>query len=165
MTEKYIKIDYREYPEYMFAIVAAYLPEWQGHDLRRVAGSVVFRHTDKKGNTYKNGLLHSYNDEPAVINGDYQNWYKDGKLHRDGDKPAIICTEIKDGIVDTYRVWYKNGLRHREGDLPAYIRNNKREWWVNGKRHRDGDLPAVEFSNGDRQWWVNGKRHRDGLFE
>jgi len=60
------KIDYRHYPEYMFAIVAAYLPEREGDDLRRVAGSVVFKHTDRYGYTYKNGLHHSYNDLPAI---------------------------------------------------------------------------------------------------
>jgi hypothetical protein len=157
------KINYKEYPEYMFAIVAAYLPEWQGHDLRRVAGSVIFKHVDNKGNTYKNGTLHSYNDMPAVIDGDYQTWYKNGKIHRDGDNPAIICnyTKIKHGFIDTYRGWYKNGLRHRQGDLPAVIYKNKQEWWKNGKIHRDGDKPAVINVNYEA-WWKHGEVHRDG---
>jgi hypothetical protein len=63
------KIDYREY---MFAMIASYLPSREGDDLRRIAGKVVFRHRDNDGNTYKNGLLHSYNDLPAVINGHIQ---------------------------------------------------------------------------------------------
>jgi hypothetical protein len=44
-------LNYKDYPEFMFAIVAAYLPESEGSDLRRVAGDVVFRHTDKDGNS------------------------------------------------------------------------------------------------------------------
>ena len=84
------KINYKDYPEYMFAIIAAYLPKDEGSDLRRVAGSVVFRHEDLDGCTYKNGVLHSYNDKPAVIDGYSQEWYKYGKIHREGDKPALI---------------------------------------------------------------------------
>lgn len=65
------QIDYKKYPEFMFAIVAAYLDPQKGDDLRRVCGNVVFRHDDKDGNTYKNGVLHSYNDLPALIEGTY----------------------------------------------------------------------------------------------
>ena len=157
------KIDYREYPEYMFAIIAAYLPEREGSDLRRVAGRVIFKHQDNKGNTYKNGALHSYNDIPAVIDGHCQTWYKDGKIHRDGDNPAIIShyTQIKEGFIDTYRGWYKNGLRHREGDLPAIIDCDLQAWYKDGKLHRCGDLPAIIYKN-KREWWKNGKIHRDG---
>jgi len=38
-----------------------------------------------------NGIIHSRNDEPAVIypSGDKE-WYRYGKLHRDGDEPAVI---------------------------------------------------------------------------
>ena len=107
------KIDYKEYPEFMFAMISSFLPTNEGDDLRRVAGKVVFRHTDNYGNTYKNG-----------------------KIHRDRDKPAIICTEIKDGIIDTYTALYKNGLRHRDCDLPAYIRKNKQQWWKNATQSR-----------------------------
>ena len=106
-------INYKHYPEYMFAMIAAYLPKCEGEDLRRVAGEVVFRHTDNYGNTYKNGLLHSYNDIPAIIKNDSQFWYKKGQLHRDYDLPA--------GIKNDSQVWYKNGKLHREGDKPAVI--------------------------------------------
>jgi hypothetical protein len=68
-----LKIDYRHYPEFMFAMIAAYIPISEGHDLRRVAGKVVFRH-DRDGCTYKNGLLHSYSDKPAYTRGKYQVW-------------------------------------------------------------------------------------------
>ena len=70
-----IKINYKEYPEYMFAIIAAYLNPKEGHVLRQVSGKVVFRHKDNHGNTYKNGLLHSYDDLPAIIDGNIQGFY------------------------------------------------------------------------------------------
>ena len=107
------KIDYREYPEFMFAMIAAYLPKCEGDDLRRLAGNIIFRHVDTDGNTYRNGVLHSYNDLPAVISEDTQEWWKNGKLHREGDLPAFISKDRK--------AWWKNGQRHREGDLPAFI--------------------------------------------
>ena len=121
------KLDYRDYPEFMFAIVAAYLPSSEGDDLRRVAGDVVFRHEGKYGRTYKNGVLHSYNDEPAYYCFFYQLWYRDGKRHRDGDLPAFISDDNK-------QIWYKNGIRHRDGDKPAYIYGKYKQWWVSGKQ-------------------------------
>jgi len=85
-----ININYKEYPECMFAMIAAFLPPDEGHVLRRVAGKVVFKSEDKDGNTYRNGLLHSFDDMPALRIGSQQEWYKNGKRHRDGDKPALI---------------------------------------------------------------------------
>ena len=144
------KLDYRDYPEFMFAIVAAYLPSSEGDDLRRVAGDVVFRHEGKYGRTYKNGVLHSYNDEPAYYCFFYQLWYRDGKRHRDGDLPAIINGNNKE--------WYRDGKRHRDGDLPAFISDdNKQIWYKNGIRHRDGDKPAYIYGK-YKQWWVSGKQ-------
>jgi hypothetical protein len=70
-------------------MIAAYIPISEGHDLRRVAGKVVFRH-DKDGCTYKSGVLHSYSDKPAYTRGKYQAWYRDGKVDREGDRPALI---------------------------------------------------------------------------
>ena len=134
-----INIDYRDYPEYMFAMIAAYLPKDEGNDLRRVAGSVIFRHEDKYGNTYKNGLLHSYNDLPALIDiFSTSHWYMNGKLHREGDLPAV---KYSNGT----NKWYKNGKKHRDGDKPAYIDKYKhyQAWYKNGKRHRECDLPAI----------------------
>jgi hypothetical protein len=118
-----IKINYKEYPECMFAMLAAFLPVEEGDDLRRVAGRVVFR-SENDGMTYKNGVLHSFNDEPAVVNGkDDKVWYKDGVLHREGDLPAV-SNEI-------YKAWWLNGRRHRLGG-PAYVNINFQEWWENG---------------------------------
>ena len=95
------EINYKDYPEFMFAIVAAYLSPEEGDDLRRVAGKVAFRH-DRDGCTYKNGVLHTYNDIPAYTRGKYQAWYRDGKLHREGDRPALINGDLKQ--------WYNDGL-------------------------------------------------------
>jgi hypothetical protein len=136
------KIDYLEYPEYMFAMIAAYLPKLEGEDLRRAAGEVVFRHTDNYGNTYKNGVLHTYNDLPAFISKDRKAWWKNGERHREGDLPAFISKDRK--------IWYKNDKCHRDGDLPAIIvigQVNLQYWYKYGNNHREGDLPAVIHGN------------------
>ena len=148
-----IKINYKEYPECMFAMIAAFLPDDEGEEVRRVAGKVFFRSEDECGNTHRNGLLHSFDDQPAISDFFKKSWFKDGKLHRDGDKQACISRH--------YHSWYKNGKRHREGDKPAFIaEDNSQEWWVNGVRHREGDKPAIESSN-IMEWWKNGMRHRE----
>jgi antitoxin component YwqK of YwqJK toxin-antitoxin module len=90
----------------MFAMIAAYLSPSEGFHLRRAAGNLTFRHEDSEGRTYKNGVLHSYEDKPAVNTLLYQMWYKNGELHREGDLPAII-----DG--EHYKIWYKNGYVYR----------------------------------------------------
>jgi hypothetical protein len=87
-------INYKEYPECMFAVIAAFLPSNEGDDLRRVAGDVVFKH-ETQGCTYKNGVLHSYNDKPALDIENTQKWCKDGVLHREGDLPAFIKSGYK----------------------------------------------------------------------
>jgi len=152
MTSKssQIKINYREYPEFMFAMIAAFLEEDEGDDLRRVSGKVCFRSEDDFGCTYKNGLLHSFGDEPAISDFFKKSWFKDGKLHRENDLPACIS--------QLYSSWHKNGVLHRDGGLPAMISpdGTDQEFWVDGKRHRDGDLPAV-IRDGTREFWVDGK--------
>jgi hypothetical protein len=82
------------------------------------------------GNTYyfKQGLLHSDNDQPARIGAHLsQYWYKQGKLHRDGDLPAVIS---------------------------AY---GSKEWYKEGKLHRDTDNPAVITADGSAKWYKEGK--------
>ena len=159
------KVNYKDYPEYMFAIVASYLPTQEGDDLRKVAGSVIFRHEDIQGNTYKNGVLHSYNDLPAYINGHIQKWYKDGKLHRqvEGDLPAYINRTLSVLYINgALSIWYKNGEVHRDGDRPAVICRYRQEWWKNGKLHREGDLPAIIDEHDYYKWYKNGECHREG---
>jgi hypothetical protein len=107
------KINYKDYPEFMFAIVAAYLPQSEGDDLRRVAAHIVFRHDDQDGWTYKNGVLDSYDDQPASDTDSCKVWYRNGKRDRDGDLPGYINGAVTE--------WYKNGYLHRDGDKPAFI--------------------------------------------
>lgn len=148
-----IGINYRHYPECM---LAAFLPPSEGVELRRVAGNVVFKSVDKNGNTYKNGALHSYDDQPAlsfsIIN--YYEWDRDGILHRDGDKPAWVHNMCQK--------WYLNGKLHREGDQPAIIDGDNIAWYKNVELHREGDLPAMIYNKNLLKWYKNGKLHREG---
>jgi hypothetical protein len=158
-------INYKDYPECMFAVISAYLSPDEASEVRKAAGKVVFRHTDKNGSTYKNGLLHSYDDKPAVnrlsIHGKImEEWYKDGLLHREGGLHAVN--------YGGSRQWWVNGKKHREGGLHAieihFFGNlSQQEWWVDGNRHRDGDLPAFT-SNITREirYYKNGLLHREG---
>jgi hypothetical protein len=142
-----IRINYKDYPECMFAMLSAFVSEEEGHDLRRVAGSAVFRSTDTDGFTYKNGLLHSFEDLPAVNvdDGKYKEWFKNGKLHREGDLPALIH-----GLRSE---WFKDGVLHREGG-PAIHEDTTQQWMICGKLHR---LDGPAFINRNLQeWWVNG---------
>lgn len=169
-----LKINYKEYPEFMFAMISAFLPEREGEDLRLVAGDVTFRH-EKDGVSYKNGLIHSYNDLPAVVKGNIYEWYKNGQFHREGDLPARIEGDRKTWYIDGDRhregdkpayvskstqLWFKNGKLHRECDQPAYIDDDQTQWFKNGSLHREGDKPASINKNGLQLWYINGDRHR-----
>ena len=125
-TTTQMKINYKEYPECMFAMIAAFMEGDDGDDLRRVAGSVFFRSTDSNGCTYRNGLLHSYDDQPSNSMNDQKTWHKDGNLHREGDLPAVIEGDRQ--------IWYKDGNLHRDGDLPAVINGYEKQWWKNGEQ-------------------------------
>lgn len=58
------------------------------------------------------GVIHSVNDEPAIIHGDdTREWYRNGSRHRDNDKPAVEW-ECDFGILHRY-LWYDTGIRHR----------------------------------------------------
>lgn len=59
--------------------------ETQSRDFR-----LLFKTTDCSGYTYLCGVLHSFDDLPAVklVHGD-KYWYKNGELHRDNNLPAI----------------------------------------------------------------------------
>jgi hypothetical protein len=67
---------------------------------------------ESKGNvyTFKDGLLQSYDDQPAVGNRyNCQYFYDKGKLHRDGNKPAIITPSglgFYSHGVRTNHVWF-----------------------------------------------------------
>jgi hypothetical protein len=152
MTNAIKPINYKNYPGCMFAMLSAFVEPDQAKVLRSVAGDAVVR-TENDGCTYKNGLFHSFDDQPAIVHGEnFKEWLKDGKWHREGDKPAVI----RDGIFE----YYDNDVLHRIGG-PAVTsdeENFRHEWWENGKRHRIGG-PAV-YDEDIQEWWENGKRHR-----
>jgi hypothetical protein len=137
------------YPEFMFAIIAAYLHPSEGHDLRRVAGDVVFRHQNKHCDTYKNGAFHSYNDHPALIIENYKAWCFNGMPHRDYDRPAVIYRDKQE--------WWKKVKRNREGDSPAI---HTKLWWKNGLIHRHCDKYAI-ISSFFQSLYKDGAIYRD----
>lgn len=103
---------------------------------------------------YRNGLLHSYDDQPAVVSSTGEReWRRDGVPHRDGDQPAKI-------LADGSLFYLTDGQLHRDDDQPAVVSPSGRtEYWVNGVRHRAiADGPARIHPNGDEEYWVNGQR-------
>ena len=123
-------------------------------------------HDDSLGikKSYVSGLLHSEDDQPAIIWYDSdcpdrikaQYWYKHGERHREGDNPAVI-------LADGTREWHKNGMLCREGDQPAVIMGDGNEFWYKkGLLHRDGDKPAIIRKDGSCKWYQNGTLHRAG---
>ncbi len=65
--------------------------------------------------TFLNGKLHSFNDEPAVHDTHEGNksWYKNGILHRDNDKPAEVCFKHCGTMGNDraeFHSWYNNSL-------------------------------------------------------
>lgn len=123
-------------PKELFAVAAAYCGD-KGDYLRQQAGDFGFKTTFKTVGhffgavvTCRNGLEHSFHDQPAVI-------YDDGT-----------------------KEWRSNGVRHRDGDLPAVILSTgSKQWFRNGVLHRDGG-PAIIYYNGEEQWFCNGQWRR-----
>lgn len=149
------KINYKDYPEFMFAIIASYLGDSkEGFEIRKCTGNLVYKH-EKNGRTYKNGMLHSFHDKPKknIKTGDLY-WYKDGLIHREGDRPAYISKN--------YHIWYKNGKIHRDGDNPAIVKDSYMCWYKNGEIHRDNDQPAIiDTHTHSQSWCKNGFYHRE----
>ena len=86
---------------YIFCLISTYVPE-HFEILTFLAGGKLVKE-ERDGKTCANGVLHSFDDKPAVIEADgTQIWYKNGNLHRDNDLPAVI---YKNGTQE----WYKNG--------------------------------------------------------
>ena len=65
-------------PNEIHALISTFLDE-EGDIFRKQAGNVIIKEI-RNGNTYSNGVLHSFNDQPAEIwvNGT-QKWYQNGK--------------------------------------------------------------------------------------
>ena len=138
-------------PKEMYAEISRWLPnDYAGGLMRKMARDVIIRDV-RNNKTYGNGLLHSFNDEPAAIRIDgICTWYLNGKIHRE-NKPAIISSE--------YKLWYLNDKLHRV-DGPAVIcQNGYMAWYLNGKLHRVNG-PAVIESDGTTEYWLNGQRHQ-----
>ena len=139
------------------AIIASQLGDTSAGDIfRKETGNIGIKSVVVKDGittTYRNGVRHSFNDEPAVVFGNTKEWWWKGKLHREGDLPAVIMNDGKSFE------WWVNGKRHREGDQPAviYSADPYKAWYVNGVRHRDiGKGPAVESRSG-YEWWRYGE--------
>jgi hypothetical protein len=133
-------------PHEINALISTFL-EKEGDILRKHCGKVMIKEI-RNGQTYGNGVLHSFNDIPALIwNNGTQVWYKNGKRHRDNDLPAVMGNGYE---------WYKNGERHRDNDMPAIIwPNGTQYWYKNGERHRDNG-PAIIYSDGKKEYYKNG---------
>jgi len=104
---------------------------------------------------YKNAVLHSENDLPAIETINCKKWMKEGVLHRDNDLPAIETINCKK--------WMKEGVLHRDNDLPAIDDTlyGVKYWYNSGKLHRENDLPAIVHIDGSKHWYKNGLRHRE----
>jgi hypothetical protein len=175
-------------PEFTRAIVASYLmrDDMCGNELRKHCNNIIIKDM-RNGNTYKNGVLHSFEDEPASNKITCKEWYKDGVLHRE-DLPARITLNRIDGRLFEY--YYYNGEIHR-GDGPAikeyciseeyydilhekklsidqiqkhHFNLYKEYWVINNKKHRDDEPAEIHYSADGVElkyiWYQNGKKHR-----
>jgi antitoxin component YwqK of YwqJK toxin-antitoxin module len=175
MTEESIL----NFPKEINALISTYLEDKEGDYFRDQTEDFIIKEV-RGGNTYGNGVLHSFNDMPAEVWGEKKYWYKNGKIHRDNDLPAVIYQynevdetqySYRNGLsiiiyLSESQYWYKNGELHRDNDLPAviFLNDNKvetQEWYKNGKLHRDNDMPALINHNGTQEWYQNGQLHRE----
>jgi antitoxin component YwqK of YwqJK toxin-antitoxin module len=125
----------------------------------------------------KFGFLHSFDDQPSLIdNGDLY-WQKNGVLHRENDLPSII---IKSGA----KYWHINGVPSRldislpyiemSNDYKEYRLENgghktishlKEEWFdKNSDYHREDGPAYIRYNeNGNikyEAYYLNGKGYR-----
>lgn len=85
---------------YLYALISTFVPE-HFSVLTELAGGLLIKEI-KDENTYANGVLHSFSDEPAVKNRNgTKKWYRNVALHRNNDQPAIIS--VKDR-----QEWWQN---------------------------------------------------------
>jgi hypothetical protein len=78
-------------------------------NVSKMIGTRDYRSTSN-GKTYLNGLLHSFDDQPAEVTswmGQLRHyWYKNGKLHRDNGPAHVVKNQY--GNVTLEEIW-KNG--------------------------------------------------------
>jgi hypothetical protein len=117
------------------------------------------------------GLLHSFNDEPATVAYSATSqlvltWYHHGQISRPNNKPCrIVCTK------DFYSTLNANNEVHSYAGNPSSIRRSNSDsnfsfdWRENGELHREEDLPAnIIWADGKIltvRYAKNGKGHRD----
>ena len=124
---------------YLYALISTFVPE-HSKVLTELADGLLIKEI-KDGKTYANGVLHSFDEEPAVIWNGIKEWYLFGQLHRDKDLPAVI-------YPNGTRIWYQQGKIHRDNDLPAVISyDDYKQWFYNGKIYRESVEPAINFYN------------------
>jgi hypothetical protein len=103
------------------------------------------------------GMMHSFDDAPAVTYADGTRWwYRGNQVHRDG-APAIVWGN---GVEE----WFQENQRHRE-DGPAVtypdaegvspMVRGVRQWWVRGVMQRE-EVPAA--AQAAREAWARGVR-------
>lgn len=117
------------------------------------------------------GLLHSYNDKPALVLKNKKGqvlkvaWYKHGLYHREC-KPALIKITRRynnNGIsLNIITCYYKDGWLHSYNDKPAIIDREQEVqrfvWYTNGLHIRHKKPALVIKKNGVikyQQWTTN----------
>lgn len=99
----------------------------------------------------RKGLLHSYNDEPAVVFPDNTKmWFTNGILHR-LTGPAVI-------VGDVYEEWHRYGILHRDNGPALVYMNGHKEWYKDGKLHRDNG-PAI-LTDFVAAYYIDGKHQK-----
>jgi hypothetical protein len=98
-------------PDELWATIACFMGAGESGDLIRRRLAYGIRHRNRLGWTYVNGLLHSWDDKPAVViagpcSDAHETWYYHGKVHRDGGLPAVV---FSNGDA----LWYEHGKMQR----------------------------------------------------
>lgn len=107
------------------------------------------------------GFLHSYNDEPAIVNSEYKEWYEHGRIHRVGNPAHIPNSEVQYGYKRyTRTVYYHYGKIHRIGG-PAVIdaKYNTEVWYYKGQIHRTHGPAYITTSS--HEYRSFGNLHRE----
>jgi len=111
-----------EIVQYLDVTVDVFLPGFE----RQWKKATVFVQTMVQGGPcqYVNGVVHSINDEPAMMmdNNDAlafeKRWVRHGVLHRDHDRPAVEVDQPPE-LGPSYREWYRDGKRSRDNGQPV----------------------------------------------
>lgn len=121
---------------------------------------------------FKDGLLNSYNDKPAVIKYySYDHFLDDYGACEEGLVSWYEkCDEFK------VEIWFKNGMEHRDEEKgPAVIIYDFTEqkiceiWMNNGNKHRNMDLPSLityhrKNKISMKKWFKNDNLYKRTLF-